>query len=1561
MYARSVGDVQESRRSGIQADQKAGWRRWSGVAVSALTLAGVLAVNIAPGADSATAAASPTISGVAGERPVDNAVQFTDGEVRAITEVGNRIVAGGTFTGVGPAIRGAAGAVDLTTGSFAAGFPDIVGSVLAAVPDGGGGFWIGGNFTSVGGLPRSNVAHVLSDRTVDPAFAPVINAPVRSLVVSGVNVVVAGPFTTVNGAAAIGLAAVDVNGIVAWSGGPNGPLFVVTPSADGSRLFIGGDFTAVGGNTTYKRLAAVNAGTGALDTGFNPGAVYLVVRDLVVQGSNLWLAGEFTKVNNINRTRVAAVDSTTGALSPVVPAGPNGTVRALNVSPDGVSLYLGGEFTRVGTTNINGFAAINTSTGALSSTPLTLTGTVFDVTLDGAGSAYIGGNFVITPEKTSPRTLAKVDLATLAVSSVVPAPALPLSLARTALDVSSVRSLVLVGTTLLVGGDFSDYGTISRSYLVAWDKTTGALDLGFNPQLNAAVRALDGSADGNSVFVGGDFTTLNGAAANRIVKLAVADGSRDPSFNVSLDAYVKEIVVHPDGNRVFVGGNFRFTNTTVTERFVGLNAVSGAILPGYEIDLTNPTNLASEGGVRAMSLSPDGNRLVIIGNFLTVEGLPRPLVTVLDITDQNNAVVTGWTTSLYTQPCAGGRVGWMRDVAFSPDGTRFYITSSGHFYYRACDSVNAFDATAAGNTDPVWTARPGDTIETIAATTDAIYIGGHFRFLDWEHQTDGRFQVGAIDPATGRPLSWNPSANGFRGILTLESEPSGLLVGGDNSAVGGIAHGGTARFNWPTGPWVRRTVDHHIVLAAGDNVTVNLKIVNPTANPLNLTTFTDSLSGVVTGQGTCVPTVVAAGSSFTCSYPQAIPAIADATITTVTTTIDADNGAPIKLSDRTMIRSQTAYRGADIRSSVGPLTAAFPASAVRWSVTMWNDNELQPMQITGLTSTLHGNLNGQGTCVTPQTLAPYSMYQCMYDGVVSGQIGESISNQFKMDYVLNGVAGIDRHTTAVTMARPANGGEVLMVVGNATAVSDADLKLHDRFAQLGFLPVYIDDDVAAATDATGRLLVYLSATTDPTKVANKFAQVPVPVMTALQTLYDEMGLTLLADEGTFSGTTLNVVAPLHPLVSPQLGAITVFTSTARPITWGVPAPAAKVVTTVTTGAGEKPSEFVYRPGDLLADGSTAPACRMGYPAEKTSIAKWSTQMYAWFDRAVRWSVYGCGNGIISTVAGTGGSSSTGNGGPSTAAGLNDPFGVSTDAAGGFYITELGGNRVRYVDTNGTINAFAGTGTAGSAGDGGQAVNAQLRGPARARLDPNGLLVIVDTGNNKIRRVAANGVITTIAGTGGAGFSGDGGQATSAKLSSPYDVAWDPAGNMYIADRTNQRIRKVATNGVISTVAGNGTSGYNGDGIAATTARLNNPYGIAYGPDGLLIADFDNSRVRLVSPAGIIQTVAGTGQQTAGGDGGPAILADLHKPVCIMIRATGGYYICDMNNNRVRYVNADGVISTTVGVGTAGFGGDGDLATFALGNRFTTAAALPNGDLVVVDRFNRRVRVIVKAA
>jgi myo-inositol-hexaphosphate 3-phosphohydrolase/sugar lactone lactonase YvrE len=274
---------------------------------------------------------------------------------------------------------------------------------------------------------------------------------------------------------------------------------------------------------------------------------------------------------------------------------------------------------------------------------------------------------------------------------------------------------------------------------------------------------------------------------------------------------------------------------------------------------------------------------------------------------------------------------------------------------------------------------------------------------------------------------------------------------------------------------------------------------------------------------------------------------------------------------------------------------------------------------------------------------------------------------------------------------------------------------------------------------------------------------------------------------------------------------------------------------------------------------------------------------------------------------------------------------------------------------GIISTVAGTGTAGFSGDGGPATAARLRAPRTMAADAAGNIYIADTENHRVRRVSASGVITTIAGTGSAGYSGDGGPATSAKLNNPHGVAVDGAGNVYVADSPNHRVRRIDTSGRIATVAGTGSSGYNGDGIAATSARLNYPKGVEIGPDGLLyIADANNHRVRRISSSGIIATVAGSGSAGLSGDGGPATSAKLNTPRNVTFDASGNLYIADDNNCRVRRVDGAGRITTVAG-STCGYGGDGGPAISARLGRTRDVAVDPAGNLYIADEQNHRIR------
>ena len=339
---------------------------------------------------------------------------------------------------------------------------------------------------------------------------------------------------------------------------------------------------------------------------------------------------------------------------------------------------------------------------------------------------------------------------------------------------------------------------------------------------------------------------------------------------------------------------------------------------------------------------------------------------------------------------------------------------------------------------------------------------------------------------------------------------------------------------------------------------------------------------------------------------------------------------------------------------------------------------------------------------------------------------------------------------------------------------------------------------------------------------------------------------------------------------------------------------------------------------------------------------------------------------ISTFAGRAKTSPSGDGGAATAAQLNTPYGVAVDSSGNLYFSDAVNNRIRKVTAStGVISTVAGTGAHGSGGDGGAATSAQFNTPYGVAVDGSGNIYIADGRNHRIRKVTAStGVISTVAGTGAAGSTGDGAAATLAKLSSPRGVAVDGSGNIYIADTSNHRIRKVdtsATPWTISTVAGDGTKGISGDGGAATAAKLDVPYGVAVdGSGNIYIADTDNHRIRKVdATTGNISRVAGTLAKLSGysGDGGAATAAEINTPLSVAVDGSGNIYIADRNNERIRKVDASGNISTVVGTGTPGYNGDGCRATTARLYIPYGVAVDGSGNLYIADGNNHRIRKV----
>lgn len=330
-------------------------------------------------------------------------------------------------------------------------------------------------------------------------------------------------------------------------------------------------------------------------------------------------------------------------------------------------------------------------------------------------------------------------------------------------------------------------------------------------------------------------------------------------------------------------------------------------------------------------------------------------------------------------------------------------------------------------------------------------------------------------------------------------------------------------------------------------------------------------------------------------------------------------------------------------------------------------------------------------------------------------------------------------------------------------------------------------------------------------------------------------------------------------------------------------------------------------------------------------------------------------GVISTIAGNGASGFSGDNGAATSAQLNYPIGVAVDASGNVLIADTSNRRIRRVTAAGVIETFAGNGVSGFSGDNGPATSAQLSAPYGLAFDSGGNLFVADRYNYRIRKINPAGVISTFAGSGTYGFLGDGGQAASARLASPAGIAFDGSGNLLIADTDNSRIRKVVSSGVISTVAGSNLIGFAGDGGQATLAQLNSPYGVALDAAGdLLIADTNNQRIRKVLSSGVISTVAGNGTRGFSGDGGPAVTALFDTPRGVAVDAAGNVLVADTSNSRIRTITPGGVVSTIAGTGQAGFSGDGGPATLARLNLPGSLAPATDGSVYFTD-CNGRVR------
>jgi hypothetical protein len=598
----------------------------------------------------------------------------------------------------------------------------------------------------------------------------------------------AGPYTG-NGAAVSGTDGQRL----ASSAFPSGP--VLAAAADGSGgWYVGGSFTKIG-KAGRLGVARINKNGGL--AGWNP-SVTGTVEAIVVGSGAVYLGGSFSTVGGQARSNLAAVDPGTGAVLSFDPA-PNGPVHALALSPDGSTLYAGGSFTTAGGASRSNLAAIDVTTGLSTSFDPAPNGPVHALALSPDGSTlYAGGSFT-TAGGASRSNLAAIDVATGLSTSFDPAPN------------GAVRSLSLSGTRLLAGGDFTSAGGASRVRVAAFDTTTGAADA-FDPRADATVRAL--AVSGAKAYVGGDFSMLNGAPRNNVAAIDSSTGEVDLGWNANANAKVRAIAASPDGSIVYIGGSFFKVDGVPRDKVAAVSAVTGdatswkpnasgevraiatsgdAVYVGgffTQIGGENRSYLAkvsagtgivdpafdaqADGGVRALDITPDGSKLYAGGDFHSIGGGSRNGAAELD---PASGASTSW------DPSEGGVV---LDVELSPDGATLYFSTTSNRTHR-------FEP-ATSNT-PTWSMHSGGDVQAIAVSPDhsIIYLGGHFG--KFTTQNVDRKRIGAIYASDMTVTDWYPKMNSFYGVWAFQATDDALLVGGDFTRTGGREQRYFARFS----------------------------------------------------------------------------------------------------------------------------------------------------------------------------------------------------------------------------------------------------------------------------------------------------------------------------------------------------------------------------------------------------------------------------------------------------------------------------------------------------------------------------------------------------------------------------------------------------------------------------------------------------------------------------------------------------------------------------------------------------------------------------------------------
>ena len=338
--------------------------------------------------------------------------------------------------------------------------------------------------------------------------------------------------------------------------------------------------------------------------------------------------------------------------------------------------------------------------------------------------------------------------------------------------------------------------TISRSNIVAFNATTGAISTTFNPTVAGQVYDLEPAADGTSVYVVGTFTQVNGSASSRVARLSLSNGQKVAGFTVpTISSVVKNVDLV--GGRLLIGGAFKKVGTATRTSLASLDPNTGALTAYLNLAVSGVNNGGST-SVLKMAVAPDSSKLVAIGNFASVGGQERLQIAMIDL-GATSATLSTWSTGIYTNSCASVFDTYTRDLDFAPDSSYFVVTTTGAYNGSdsPCDVVTRWESSATGSgQEPTWRDYTGgDTTYAVAVTGAAIYVGGHMRWENNPYAGDAagpgavpREGIAALDPTTGLPLSWNPGRARGVGVFDMLATSTGLWVGSDTDRIGGETH-----------------------------------------------------------------------------------------------------------------------------------------------------------------------------------------------------------------------------------------------------------------------------------------------------------------------------------------------------------------------------------------------------------------------------------------------------------------------------------------------------------------------------------------------------------------------------------------------------------------------------------------------------------------------------------------------------------------------------------------------------------------------------------------------------